>query len=400
MATNEIVARDVVGVRLPAGRAWRDIVEAVWSAGAVVFPIDPRQPPAASAELLARARPTIVIDGDGRHRPPDGLPAAEGCAVLMATSGTSGRARLVELSRAAVLAAVEGSAAALGAQPGDGWVSVLPPVHIGGLLVLLRAVLGDAPLAFSAPSDPTSIASRPGFPFTSLVPTLLDRALDTGTDLAGYRGVLVGGAALPASLRERAAVAGVRCIATYGLTQSCGGVVYDGRPLPGAGVRIGSGGEIELSGPTLMSSYRGESGPGAVRVSGDGWLRTGDAGTFDDKGRLHVIGRLDDAIVTGGEKVWPAEVEAVLARHPGVREVAVIGTPDSEWGARVVAVVVPAEGSAPTLEALRDFAGARIGRHQAPRELIVVDHLPRTALGKVARAALRRLPAGDVPDGT
>jgi O-succinylbenzoic acid--CoA ligase len=202
-------------------------------------------------------------------------------------------------------------------------------------------------------------------------------------------------------------------VATYGLTQSCGGVVYDGLPLPGVTMRISGAGEVELGGRTLMRGYRdggrggedasgtggtvegGVERTGAGDVTADGWLRTGDAGWVDDAGRLQIRGRLDDLIVTGGEKVWPGDVEAVLRRHPGIADCAVFARPDPVWGQRVAAAVVPRDpGAPPTLEELRELVGAVLGRHRAPRELVILGSLPRTTLGKVRRGSLEAGGAG------
>jgi O-succinylbenzoic acid--CoA ligase len=327
-----------------------------------------------------------------------GRPADPAVALVIATSGSSGRPRLVELTRSAVEAAVSASLQTLGAGPGDGWVSCLPPAHIGGLLVVLRGVLGGAPLLFRSPAE---LEPAAGFPFVSVVPTQLARWLVAGVDLRGYRGMLVGGGGMEADLAARAAKAGARCVVTYGLTQSCGGVIYDGRPLPGVSVRIGHGGEILLGGPTLLRGYRDGSAAG---LTPDGWLPTGDAGRLGSDGRLQVHGRLDDLIVTGGENVWPGDVETALRSHPAVADCTVFGRPDPSWGQRVVAAVVPSDpGAPPTLDALRDHVGALLGRHQAPRELVLVESVPRTALGKLRRAGLRlqdpRAEAEDARDG-
>jgi O-succinylbenzoic acid--CoA ligase len=225
--------------------------------------------------------------------------------------------------------------------------------------------------------------------FTSLVPTMLARLVDTRVELSTFRAILVGGSRLSLELRERAERVGARVVETYGLTESCGGVVYDGRALEGTEVRIGPDDEIELRGPTLLSGYRPEGGE--LPVSADGWLRTGDAGGLDEHGLLRVLGRLDDVIVTGGEKVSPGQVEAALLDRDGVREAAVAGRPDPEWGERVVAWVVPEDASnPPTLGELREALAAVLPRHAAPRELRVVARLPMTFSGKVRRAALPR----------
>jgi O-succinylbenzoic acid--CoA ligase len=380
---------DVVAVHLPPGPAWVPLVERAWEAEAALLPVDHRLPTPAVAEMLRRARPTVVVDASGRRRRPDGVAADPAVAAVVATSGSSGEPRLVELGRAAVTAAVAASAAALGAGREDGWLSCLTPAHIGGLLVLHRALLLGAPLTVHERFDVDRIGAERDAVLTAVAATMLVRLLDAGVDLRRFRAILVGGSGTPTGLAERAAAAGTVAISTYGLTESCGGVVYDGRPLPGVGMRIGEGDEVELSGPMLMRGYRGDAAATARALGGDGWLRTGDAGRVDDGGRLHVAGRIEEMIVSGGVKVWPAHLEAVLRDHPAVADVAVVGRPDPLWGERVVAVVVPVDPAAPpTLEELRDHAGARAGRHRAPRELVLVAELPRTALGKLRRGAL------------
>ena len=374
---------DVVAVALPPGEAWLGIATATWAAEASLLPVDHRLAAPAAQSLLADGRPTVLVSPQGWRRVRSGRPADPGVALIVPTSGSSGRPRLVELTRAAVEAAVASSLRALTADAGDGWVSCLPFAHIGGLLVLLRGLLGGAPLLFRAPGELEPMA---GFPFVSVVPTQLTRALKAGVELRGYRALLVGGGGMDAALRSRLAAAGAPCVVTYGLTQSCGGVVYDGTPLPGVSVRIDEGGEIQLGGPTLLRGYRDGSAAG---LTADGWLPTGDAGRLDGDGRLHVHGRLDDLIVTGGENVWPGDVEVALRSHPAVADCAVFGRPDPSWGQRVVAAVVPRDRAVPpTLEELRDHVGALLGRHQAPRELLLVESLPRTALGKLQRGGL------------
>jgi O-succinylbenzoic acid--CoA ligase len=373
----------VVAVALPPGEAWLSIAAATWAAEASLLPVDHRLAAPAAQSLLADGRPTVLVSPQGWRRVRSGRPADPGVALIVPTSGSSGRPRLVELTRAAVEAAVASSLRALTADAGDGWVSCLPFAHIGGLLVLLRGVLGGAPLLFRGPAELEPVA---GFPFVSVVPTQLVRTLDAGVEFRGYRALLVGGGGMDAALRSRLAAAGAPCVVTYGLTQSCGGVVYDGTPLPGVSVRIDEGGEIQLGGPTLLRGYRDGSAAG---LTADGWLPTGDAGRLDGDGRLHVHGRLDDLIVTGGENVWPGDVEVALRSHPAVADCAVFGRPDPSWGQRVVAAVVPRDRAVPpTLEELRDHVGALLGRHQAPRELLLVESLPRTALGKLQRGGL------------
>jgi O-succinylbenzoic acid--CoA ligase len=388
---------DLVAFDLGPGPAWLPALAAAFEAGAAVLPVDARLAGPEREALLARARPTHAFDGERVARLPDGLRIDPSVALVVPTSGTGGRPKLVELSRAAVEAAVRTSAEVLGAGAGDRWLCCLPPAHVGGLLVLLRGVVLGAPVAVHPRFDPAATDAEPDVAFASLVPTMLARLLDAGVDLARFRALLVGGAGLDPSLAERAATAGARVVATYGCTESCGGVVYDGRPLPGVEVRIGEGSEILLRGPTLTRGYLRDPAGTAAALRG-GWLRTGDAGHVGPDGLLVVRGRLDEAIRTGGERVWPQEVEVALADHPGVAEVVVAARPDPRWGERVVAFVVPRDPSRPpSLEDLRDHAARRLARFKLPRELVLVESVPRTGSGKVRRGALADPAGGDPP---
>lgn len=394
-ARSGIAEHDLVAVTLPPGPGWLHLVRDVWAAGAAVLPIDPRLPRAEAGELLRLARPTMLIsdpvdEGTGR-RLEDGVPAEPGVALVVHTSGTAGMPKLVQFERRAIDAAVAASAFALEATPRDRWICCLPLAHVGGMLVLLRGVLLDAPVSVHPVFDPRLIGATEHASFISIVPTMLGRLLDAEIDLTSFRGILVGGAHLTPHLRERATRVGAPVVETYGLTESCGGVVYNGRALPGVEMRINANGGIELRGPMLMRGYRFDDPATAAAFTEDGWLQPGDAGEIDAQGRLHVVGRIDDLINTGGEKVWPHEVEAALREHPKVAEVGVGGRQDPEWGQRVVAFIVPADPAEPPgLDELRAFAADRIARHKVPRELVLVDELPRTFSGKLRRVALAR----------
>jgi O-succinylbenzoic acid--CoA ligase len=173
-------------------------------------------------------------------------------------------------------------------------------------------------------------------------------------------------------------------VRTYGSTETGSGIAYDGQALDGVDVRVDDAGQIHVRGPMLLRAYRDGTDP----KDRDGWLATGDAGVIDGTGRLEVHGRLDDMIVTGGEKVWPLAVEDVMRRHPGVADVAVAGRPDPDWGERVVAWVVPAAGGPPSLAEVREHVRAVLPAYAAPRQVVVVGELPTTALGKVRRKLL------------
>jgi O-succinylbenzoic acid--CoA ligase len=210
---------------------------------------------------------------------------------------------------------------------------------------------------------------------------MLRRLWEAGVDTGRFRRILLGGG----PVRER----GPNIVATYGLTETWGGVVHDGYPLAGVELRLGDAGEILVRAPMVMRGYRLAPAETAGAFAAGGWLRTGDAGTIDAGGRLRVVDRLRDLIITGGVNVSPSEVEAVLAGHPGVADVCVAGAADPEWGERVVAHVVPKDPAAPpALEDLRAFAGERLSAAKLPRQVVIADEIPRTAGGKPLRRLL------------
>jgi O-succinylbenzoic acid--CoA ligase len=261
----------------------------------------------------------------------------------------------------------------------------MPWQHIGGIQVMLRARLLGIPLVVHDRFDPEHVAATQAT-LTSLVPTQLVRLLDAGVDLSAFRAILLGGAAAPPALLARAAAAGVPVVPTYGMSETSGGCVYDGRPLDGVEVAVDADGRVLLRGPMLMSGYRRR--PDLTREAfSDDWFVTSDLGQLDQEGRLHVTGRIDDVVVTGGEKVVASEVAAVLGGHPDISEVAVTGVADAEWGQRVVAVVVPRPGARIRLADLRVWCGDRMAAAARPREVVVVDEMPRLGSGKPDRLA-------------
>jgi O-succinylbenzoic acid--CoA ligase len=378
-------AGDLVATAIRPGASWLPVLRRGRETGAAVLPIDVRLSSVERAALIATAQPTVLIDEDGTRRV-EGMPIDPAIALVIATSGTSGRPRLSELPAQAVEAAVLASAGAIDARPEDRWLSCLPLAHIGGLLVLERHLLIGSPITFRRRLTRSVVARLRDARFTSLVPTQLTRLLDAGADLGRFRAILVGGSGVGADLEARAIGAGARIVPTYGMTETCGGVVYAGRPLAGVEVRVARWGELLIRGPTLMRGYRLDEEASVAAFEPGGWLRTGDGGEVDTDGTVSVQGRIADVIVSGGEKIWPAEVERAIASHSEVAAVLVSASPDSEWGQRVVARVVPRRRSAPpTLDSLRDHAASTIARHKLPRELILVEHLDRTSLGKIRR---------------
>jgi o-succinylbenzoate---CoA ligase len=364
------------------------LAAALDGSGPAIAPVDASLPEARQAELLAALAPDSVEGPDGVTTARSGRKkgAAEGTAVILSTSGSTGAPKGVELSAAALLHSARASLARIGARPGQRWLCCLPATHIAGLQVLVRSLVSGIDPVLADRADPEIVAAS-GCAHVSLVPTQLRRLLGIDiSPLAGFSSVLLGGAAAPGGLLDAARAAAVPVITTYGMTETCGGCVYDGVPLDGVRVRIGGEDErVWIAGPVLFSGYRG--GP---RVPGDGWFKTGDLGQMDSSGRLVLRGRADDVINTGGHKVIPAEVAAVLQTCAGVRDVAVLGQPDPEWGERVVAVVAPADlADPPTLELLRLHVQGRLPRYAAPGRVVIVDALPMLPSGKHDLARLR-----------
>jgi O-succinylbenzoic acid--CoA ligase len=311
--------------------------------------------------------------------------------LVVPTSGSTGSPVGVVLSADAVRWSAQSVNDRLGG-PGS-WLLALPLTHVAGLMVLARAVVADRAVVAVTRGWADAVERLPaGARYTAVVPTQLRRLLQTEpTVLAGLDAVVVGGASLSPSLRERAERAGARVIDSYGMTETCGGCVHDGRPLPGVDVQIGPEGRVLLAGPMLATAYRR---PGADEpVAPDGWFATSDVGEWHVD-RLRVTGRLDDVVTTGGVSVSLAAVDELLAQYPGFADVAAVGVPDDEWGARVVAVAVPAPGEAPTLESVRGFVAGRAEPAYVPRQLVLVNDLERPAPGKINRARVGRLVEG------
>ncbi|WP_289017122.1 AMP-binding protein [uncultured Aeromicrobium sp.] len=313
--------------------------------------------------------------------------------LVVRTSGSTGEPKDVRLSRGAVLASAHATHARLGG-PGQ-WLLALPVTGVGGLQVLVRSLLAEQePVLLDDHDDLVDALRELDAPrtYASLVPTQLHRLASAGRldVLAALDAVLVGGAALDPTLREQATSAGVRVVRTYGMSETSGGCVYDGVPLDGVAVALGPSGRIRLAGPTIFDGYDGDPGLTA-EVLVDGWFHTADAGRLDEDGRLQVLGRVDDVVVTGGVNVPGPAVAARLREHPDLAAAEVLGVPDEEWGRRLVAFVVPRDGAAPSTQELRDWVAAERPRSWAPRQVVEVRDIPLLANGKPDRLALGRL---------
>jgi O-succinylbenzoic acid--CoA ligase len=318
----------------------------------------------------------------------DWLSAADEEPVVVETSGSSGEPKRVVLSRAAVLASVAATERRLG---GAGpWLLALPATYVAGLQVIVRSLVAGRPptLLEEHGSVASAVASR-DLDFVSLVPTQLHRMLDDPAETAAlrtFRTVLLGGGPIDPGLRERAAVAGIPVVATYGSAETAGGCVYDGVALDGVGLAVDADGRLRIAGPVLFDRYEGDPALTAQALV-DGWFLTSDAARIDDEGRLQVLGRLDDMVVTGGVNVPAPAVARRLREHPAVAEAEVLGVADPEWGNRLVAFVV----GALDLDEARSWVAEAHPRSWAPRQLVVVDALPLLANGKPDRVRLREL---------
>lgn len=417
------------------------VIHALLAMGAVLVPIHPRLTSIEVSALLDDARPDLVLrapdlaallDEAGadlaalRQGGPRALaaagpaaPDAAGDLAIVYTSGTTGRPKGAVLPRRAFCAAASGSAANLGVRDDDRWLLCMPLCHVGGLSIVTRCLLARRAVLLAPRFDPPAILAsiaRDRATLLSVVPTMLLALLEADRDnvLARLRAVLVGGAGAPSRLLDECARRGVPALTTYGLTEACSQVTSQrprdprtreagaGRPIQGVALRIGGAGpdgvgRIEIRGPVLFRGYfRGPGRAPELPIDDDGWFSTGDLGALDEAGRLHVAARRTDLIVTGGENVYPAEVEQVLESCAGVAGAVVFGVPDERWGQIVAAAIVPdraAPGASSAaallpglLAGLEATIAARLAPHKRPRRLCIVEALPLTAAGKLDRA--------------
>ncbi len=355
--------------------------------GAVAVPIDLRLREGERA-LRTEGAALVLSDlpgGLAADRVPQPLDVeGDATATLMFTSGTTAGPKPVALSYDNWLWNAIGSALALGLDPGERWLCPMPLAHVGGLSIQIRsAIYGttvvlhdrfDTERALAALMDPGERVT-----LVSLVPTMLARLLDAGLrEPPALRRVLLGGGPIAPALLRRALAAGVTVAPSYGMTEACSQIATDGVPLLGTELRIAEDGEVLVRGRTVSAGALGE----------DGWLHTGDLGRFDEAGRLVIAGRKADTIVTGGENVAPAEVEAVLLEHAGVADAAVFARPDEEWGEAVVAQIVLSDGAPVTFDELRAHCAGRLAPFKVPKRFEVVESLPRSVTGKLLRREL------------
>ncbi|MBU3688040.1 MAG: AMP-dependent synthetase [Acidimicrobiales bacterium mtb01] len=363
----------LVALDLPGGESFVRHVVDIWSMGDAVLPIDQRLPPAAKTRLLELLGAHEVIDATGHASLATGRALESGDALVIATSGSTGDPKGVVHTHSSIAASSRASIARLNGSSSDHWLACLPLAHIGGFSIISRALACGASLTVRPAADPDSIAAaaRSGCNRTSLVPTLLGRV-----DVTPFETVLIGGGRPPI---DRPA----NVIATYGLTETGSGVVYDGWALDGVELSIGDEDEVLVRGPMLMRGYR----DGITSIDAGGWLHTRDSGSLDRDGRLSVSGRLDDLIKTGGEKVWPEQVERVLDEHYPDRSSCIVGVPDAEWGESVVLVT---DRPGLVLDEVRGRIKEYLPARCAPKRIVVAD-TPRTTNGKIRRLDARAI---------
>jgi O-succinylbenzoic acid--CoA ligase len=384
-------AAALVAVHLPAPDLAAAAI-ATWEQGDAVLPLAFDAPRAERERIVAALRPTHVATADGRRALAGGVPVPAGTAAVVATSGTTGHPKGVELTTDGMVAAARAYAQFLGAQPPTPWLACTPLQHVAGIATVSRAFVTGAPLVVHQRFDVEKLvdAARDAAPIVLVVPTMLHRLVAASAPLDRFHRVVVGASALAPELRARAEALGARIVETYGMTETWGGVVLEGEALPGVEVEITGGGEVLLRAPMVMRGYRLDPERTAEVLDADGWLHTGDIGVLDAAGRLRVFDRIKDLVITGGVNVSPVEVERVLAQHPAVLDVCVIGADDVEWGERVVACVVPRDpADPPTLDALRSYARERLSSPELPREVRIMEVIPRSASGKPLRRELR-----------
>lgn len=367
--------RSLLALDLPLGPPLEAALRRVVDGEDAFCVLDQRLSLRGREEQLSALGATAVLSPEGRSERPEGRLVEDEVALVMLTSGSSGPPKAAELTWSALRASANITQATLRARSAPVWCPCLPANHIGGLAVLLRAVLSDASLLWHDPEDLAG-AARHGASHVAVVAAHLARF-----NLSGFYRVLLGGARAPRDLPENV-------VTTWGMTETGSGVVYDGYALPGVEV-IALEGELCVRSPTLFRGYRGQARARVLGPDGrDDWFPTGDAGEVEN-GRVRVRGRLGFVINTGGEKLWPEDLEVVVASLPGVRDVAVTAVEDPEWGERVVALVVSDDANLD--DAIRAAAEERLGPWAKPKEIRYVVAIPRTPNGKVRRSELANL---------
>ena len=371
----------LVGIDMALSTEFVSALQNIWLAGDCAFPIDQRLPHAQKAQLVEDLGVQELVTANGRsiiaHHESH---VDDNDAVIFTTSGSSGTPKGVVHTHDSLRANANTVAHYFGDTSAMHWLACLPPSHVGGFGVISRALHWGCKLTAISQFDAAEVESlaRSGVTHTSLVATALGRI---NAEL--FESILLGGAKPPPTLPPNVTT-------TYGLTETMGGVVYNRTALTGIEISISADQEILVRGPVLMNRYyQAQLGH---PVDSEGWLHTGDLGSMSPDNQLSVVGRRSELIISGGENIWPEAVEAALVNHPDVSDVCVVGVDDQEWGQRVVAFIVPTTTSAThSLTEWREFVAESLPRFMAPRQVVIINSIPRSALGKPQRQALREI---------
>lgn len=437
LAAHGVLTGDRVAALMHGGPDFAVLLHATLRLGAAIVPVNTRLSLQEMAFVLADAAPRVLVLGEGLGETGEPLARAAGIealyapalrrgahasptaghrlsdlAALVYTSGTTGTPKGAMLTLGNFYHAAVTSALGLGTLPEDRWLLCMPLFHVGGLSILLRAALYGIGVVAQDGFSEQAVAralQEDGVTIASLVPVMLQRLLDAGVPFPPtLRCILLGGGPAPGELLERALRTGAKISPTYGLTETASQVATmqpgqtdrigsAGRPLlltelrigtPEGGLAPGEAGEILVRGPTVSPGYWRREADTEKALAG-GWLHTGDVGYLDAEGYLFVLDRRDDLIVSGGENIYPAEVESALARHPAVLDAAVFAKADATWGQAVHASVVLRDGEAVSAEDLRAFLREQLAGYKVPRQIAFVAALPRNAGGKLMRRLLR-----------
>ena len=362
---------NLVALEMPIGESLVDFIKTCADSHEAFTILDPSLSGPRRSELLDILRPTHLIDATGRRQTLDGDPVEDGDGAVILTSGSAGRPKAAVLTWDALQASAALTTQALARDGEQRWLAVIPPTHIGGLAVLLRSVLANASLLFD-----TSIESGPalGATHVSVVRTQLVR-----NDTSNYQCVLLGGGPPPPTIPRNVTI-------TWGMTETGSGVLYDRQPLNGVELAVVDG-ELLIKSPTLFRTYRDRTRPEASAHGSDGWFPTGDGATLID-GHLQIQGRLAYVINSGGEKIWPEDLEELFRDIEGLTDLAVVGRDDAEWGQRVTVVAVSDREEGNLLADCRALARERFGPWAQPKTIELVAAIPRTSNGKIARGLL------------
>ena len=371
----------LVGIDMALSGDFVSTLQEIWHAGDCAFPIDQRLPHTQKAQLLEDFDVQELVTVNGRsviaHHDSH---VAENDAVIFTTSGSSGTPKGVVHTHDSLRANANIVAHYFGDTSAMHWLACLPPSHVGGFGVISRALHWGCKLTAISQFDATNVEglARSGVTHTSLVATALGRI---NAEL--FEGILLGGAKPPPTLPPNVTT-------TYGLTETMGGVVYNRTALADIEISISADQEILVRGPVLMNRYYQQQLDHPI--DSEGWLHTGDLGSMGPDHKLSVVGRRSELIISGGENIWPEVVEAALVNHPDVSDVCVVGVDDQEWGQKVVAFIVPTNTSSThTLTEWREFVAKSLPRFMAPRQVVIINSIPRSALGKPQRQALREI---------